>query len=69
MTTPAPNRPSVDTAGLCAVAVLVAGPVLLALFAGPAMSAMDATAHQLFAPERYIEAVLGSGVDLAGVTP
>jgi multicomponent K+:H+ antiporter subunit D len=64
-----PTRPGVDTAGLCAVAVLVAGPVLLALFAGPAMSAMDATARQLFAPERYIEAVLGSGVDLAGVTP
>ena len=45
-----PDRPSDDTAGLCAVAVLVAGPVLLALFAGPAMSAMDATARQLFAP-------------------
>ena len=60
-----PDRPSNDTAGICAVAALVAGPVLLALFAGPAMSAMDATAHQLFTPQRYIEAVLGSGVDVA----
>ena len=59
-----PDRPSNDTAGICAVAALVAGPVLLALFAGPAMTAMDATARQLFTPQRYIEAVLGSGVDV-----
>src|SRR3954470_17305718 len=59
---PEPDRPTHDTAGLCAVAVLVAGPVLLALFAGPAMTATDATARQLFTPQRYIEAVLGSRV-------
>ena len=64
-----PDRPSNDTAGICAVAALVAGPVLLALFAGPAMTAMDATARQLFTPQRYIEAVLGSGVDVARVAP
>jgi multicomponent K+:H+ antiporter subunit D len=66
---PEPDRPTHDTAGLCAVAVLVAGPVLLALFAGPAMTATDATARQLFTPQRYIEAVLGSRVDLAGTLP
>ena len=44
--------------------------MLLALFAGPAMTAMDATAQQLFTPQRYIEAVLGSGVELArALTP
>ena len=64
-----PDRPSNDTAGICAVAALVAGPALLALFAGPAMSAMDATARQLFTPQRYIEAVLGSGVDVAKAVP
>jgi multicomponent K+:H+ antiporter subunit D len=63
------EQPSPDIAGICAVAVLVAGPVLLALFAGPTMSVMDATARQLFTPERYVEAVLGAGVDLAGVAP
>ena len=63
------TQPSPDVAGICAVAVLVAGPVLLALFAGPTMSVMDATARQLFTPERYVEAVLGAGVDLAGVAP
>jgi hypothetical protein len=30
---------------------------------------MDATARQLFTPQRYIEAVLGSRVDLAGTLP
>ena len=64
-----PDRPSNDTAGICAVAALVAGPALLALFAGPAMTAMDATARQLFTPQRYIEAVLGSGVDVAKAVP
>ena len=64
-----PDRPGNDTVGICAVAVLVAGPALLSLFAGPAISAMDATARQLFTPQRYIEAVLGSGVDVAKVAP
>ena len=66
---PEPGRPGHDAVALCAVAVLVAGPVLWALFAGPAMAAMDATARQLFAPQRYIEAVLGSRVDIAGIPP
>ena len=64
-----PQRPSNDTAGICAAAMLVAGTALLALFAGPAMTAMDATARQLFTPQRYIEAVLGSGVGVAGAAP
>ena len=33
------------------------------------MGAMDATAQQLFAPQRYIEAVLGSRTDLAAAQP
>jgi multicomponent K+:H+ antiporter subunit D len=61
-----PDRPQHDAAGLVAVSVLLAGPVLLTLFAGPAMNAMDATARQLFTPALYVEAVLGSRVDLAG---
>ena len=43
----------------------MAAPILLALFAGPAMQAMDATARQLFKPALYIEAVLGSRTQLA----
>jgi multicomponent K+:H+ antiporter subunit D len=66
---PEHDRPHHDAAGMVATAVLVAGPVFLALFAGPAMSAMDATAHQLFTPARYIEAVLGNGVELARSAP
>ena len=64
-----PQRPMHDAAGLCAAAALVTAPVLLSLFAGPAMGAMDATAQQLFAPQRYIEAVLGSRTDLAAAQP
>ncbi|MFZ1429871.1 MAG: monovalent cation/H+ antiporter subunit D [Geminicoccaceae bacterium] len=60
-----PTRPLHDTAALCATVALVAAPALLALFAGPAMTAMDATAQQLFKPALYIEAVLGSGTQLA----
>lgn len=59
------DRPLHDTAALCATVALVAAPALLALFAGPAMNAMDATAQQLFKPALYIEAVLGSGTQLA----
>ena len=66
---PEPDRPRHDAVGIVATSALVAAPVLLALFAGPAMSAMEATALQLFSPERYIEAVLGSGVDVAGAMP
>ena len=66
---PESDRPRHDTVGLCATTALVAAPVLLALFAGPAMRVMDATARQLYTPARYIEAVLGSGVDLAGTQP
>ncbi|MGD9512196.1 MAG: monovalent cation/H+ antiporter subunit D [Geminicoccaceae bacterium] len=66
---PEPDRPRHDAVGLVATAALVAAPVLLALFAGPALTAMEATAEQLFTPERYIEAVLGSGVLVAGATP
>ena len=51
---------------MCATSALVAAPVLLAIFAGPAMTAMDATAQQLFKPALYIEAVLGSRTQLAG---
>ena len=62
---PEPQRPLHDAAAMTATAALVAAPVLLALFAGPAMTAMDATARQLFKPALYIEAVLGSGSQLA----
>jgi multicomponent K+:H+ antiporter subunit D len=50
-----------DGAALYATAALAAAPALLALFAGPAMSVMEATASQLFTPARYVEAVLGPG--------
>ena len=63
--TPEPDRPLHDTAAMCATVALVAAPALLALFAGPTMTAMDATARQLFKPALYIEAVLGSGTQLA----
>ena len=58
-----------DAPALLATAALVLAPLALALLAGPAMSAMDATAAQLFAPERYIEAVLGPRGAVAEVTP
>jgi multicomponent K+:H+ antiporter subunit D len=61
-----PPRQRHDGAALCATAALVAGPVLLAVLAGPAVGAMEATARQLFTPALYIEAVLGSGTDFAG---
>lgn len=48
-----------DAPAICATTALVAAPVLLALFAGPAMAVMDATARQLFTPALYVEAVLG----------
>lgn len=50
-----------ERAALCAVAALAAAPALLALLAGPATSAMDATARQLFTPSLYVDAVLGTG--------
>jgi multicomponent K+:H+ antiporter subunit D len=61
-----PGGHSADVAALCATSALVAAPILLAVFAGPAMTAMDATAHQLFKPALYIDAVLGSRTQLAG---
>jgi multicomponent K+:H+ antiporter subunit D len=66
---PEPDRPRHDAVGLVATSALVAAPILLALFAGPALTAMEATAEQLFTPERYIEAVLGSGVHVAEAAP
>jgi multicomponent K+:H+ antiporter subunit D len=62
---PEPGRPLHDQSAMCATVALVAAPVLLALFAGPATGAMDATARQLFKPALYVEAVLGSGSQLA----
>ena len=60
---PAPARASGrgprDAAALGAAGALAAASLLLALLAGPAMDAMDATARQLFAPQVYVEAVLG----------
>jgi len=66
---PEPDRPRHDAVGLCVTVALVAAPALLAFFAGPAMNVMEATATQLFAPDRYIDAVLGSGVVLARALP
>jgi multicomponent K+:H+ antiporter subunit D len=54
-----PSRGPADRAALCAAAALVAAPVLLAAFAGPTITAMEATARQLFTTESYIAAVLG----------
>ncbi|MEM1004834.1 MAG: proton-conducting transporter membrane subunit, partial [Pseudomonadota bacterium] len=42
-----------------AVFSVVAGLILLTLFAGPALEYTNKTAEQLFTPERYISAVLG----------
>ena len=42
-----------------AIAGLFAGMAALTVFAGPAVDYFDATAHQLFAPSGYIDAVLG----------
>ncbi|MGR3621782.1 monovalent cation/H+ antiporter subunit D [Pseudophaeobacter sp.] len=55
------QAPSDRAAALPFVAcfALLAGLVLLTLFAGPATQYAEATAAQLFAPEIYIEAVLG----------
>ncbi|MQQ09990.1 monovalent cation/H+ antiporter subunit D [Epibacterium sp. SM1979] len=50
---PAPALPVVATFGL------VAGLVLLTVFAGPMSAYATATAEQLFAPEAYIQNVLG----------
>ena len=49
-----------ERAALSVVAALAAAPAVLALLAGPATSAMDATARQLFTPSLYVEAVLGT---------
>ena len=38
---------------------LVAGLILLTIFAGPALTYTSKTAEQLFTPEHYISAVLG----------
>ncbi|NOD62790.1 MULTISPECIES: monovalent cation/H+ antiporter subunit D [unclassified Ruegeria] len=57
---PAPVAPEPQL-GLAITAVfgLVAGLILLTLFAGPALEYTSKTAAQLFAPENYISAVLG----------
>lgn len=47
---------------LVAIGLLLAGNVALTLFAGPLTAYLDATAEQVFATHRYIEAVLGNTV-------
>ncbi len=46
---------------LVAVGFLMAGTVMLTVFAGPLTQYMDETAMQIFTPSLYIEAVLGPG--------
>ncbi len=60
---PVPGGPSAApraTVPLVATGALLALPVLLAAFAGPAGRVLEATAAQLHQPRAYIEAVLGS---------
>jgi multicomponent K+:H+ antiporter subunit D len=47
---------------LLAIGLLLAGNVALTLFAGPLTAYLEATAQQVFATHRYIEAVLGNTV-------
>lgn len=47
---------------LVAIGLLLAGNVALTLFAGPLTAYLEATAQQVFATHRYIEAVLGNTV-------
>lgn len=47
---------------LVAIGLLLAGNVALTLFAGPLTAYLEATAEQVFATHRYIEAVLGNTV-------
>ncbi|MFO1073701.1 MAG: monovalent cation/H+ antiporter subunit D [Geminicoccaceae bacterium] len=54
-----PSAGPADAPALVATAALILAPLALALLAGPTMASMEATAAQLFAPERYVAAVLG----------
>jgi multicomponent K+:H+ antiporter subunit D len=54
---PAPARPALP---LVAASLLLAGSVLLTVFAGPVTVYLDETAAQLFAPLGYVDAVLGA---------
>ena len=50
----------VRTAPIVAAAALVAGTLLLSVWAGPITSHLEATARQLVDPKPYVEAVLGT---------
>jgi multicomponent K+:H+ antiporter subunit D len=57
-----PTPASGNALALVAIGLLLAGNVALTLFAGPLTAYLDATAEQVFATHRYIEAVLGNTV-------
>ncbi|WP_374328351.1 monovalent cation/H+ antiporter subunit D [Azonexus sp.] len=57
-----PAPASGNVLALVAIGLLLAGNVALTLFAGPLTAYLEATAQQVFAPHRYIEAVLGNTV-------
>jgi multicomponent K+:H+ antiporter subunit D len=54
--------------GFVAASILLAGPVLLAAFAGPAVDAFEATTVELLDPVGYVRAVLGvpEGIEVVG---
>jgi multicomponent K+:H+ antiporter subunit D len=52
-----PRRPALP---IVAAGSLLAGTILLAVFAGPVTRYLDDTAAQLFAPTAYVDAVLGA---------
>jgi len=55
------NRRTAGSLPFVAVGLLLFGMVALTVFAGPVVVYLDQTAAQLFAPQGYIEAVLGAG--------
>ena len=62
---PAEDAPGPAPAAVAAAALLIAGPVALTVFAGPAMAWLEAAAAELHAPGIYIEAVMGAGAEAA----
>ena len=65
-----PGKPGFRTLPIVVIAVLIAAMAALAVFAGPVMTDMTATAQQLLKPQGYIDAVLNSTPRVAAtVTP
>jgi multicomponent K+:H+ antiporter subunit D len=65
-----PGRTGFRTLPVVVIAVLIGAMAALAVFAGPVMTDMTATAKQLLEPQLYIDAVLKSAPRTAAmVTP